>query len=239
MAYIEKFAYQKLNRETVDGRRLYSTPSGDRVPSVTTILDATKPESAKRALNEWRQKVGVERAQAITTEAANRGTKMHTYLEWYIRDGATKTLPDNPFHRPSWHMADTVISKGLANVNEFYGIEVPVYFPGVYAGTTDCVGRHAGHDSIIDFKQTNKPKKREWIDDYFIQLCAYSEAHNEVWHTNIKRGVIMMCVKPEVDKNYNVVTPPQYQEFIIENDEWEHYRSEWWRRVEQYYNNHG
>lgn len=236
MAYIEKFKYHQLSRQTVDGSRRYLTPDGDRVPSVTTILDATKPEEARQALNEWRRRVGTEKAQAITTEAANRGTKMHSYLEWYIRDGEIKPPPPNPFHRPSWHMAQRVIDLGLANCQEFWGIEVPVYFPGVYAGTTDCVGVQHNSDSIIDFKQSNKPKKREWIDDYFLQLCAYAEAHNEVYNTKIRRGVVMMCVKPLVDEQYNLIQPPEYQEFVIEGADFERYRSQWWHRVEQYYN---
>lgn len=236
MAYINKFNYQPLNRESVDGRRLYATPTGERVPSVTTILDATKPEERKQALHEWRKRVGVERAQQITTEAANRGTKMHSYLEWYIRDGVLKSEPGNPFHRPSWRMAQEVISKGLTNCQEFWGIEVPLYFPEVYAGTTDCVGVHNKTESIIDFKQTNKPKKREWIDDYFLQLCAYAEAHNEVYNTHINRGVVMMCVKPETDDKGHIVIQPEYQEFILEGKDWEHYRSQWWHRVEAYYN---
>jgi len=235
MTYNTKFNYHALTRETVDGSRRYLTPTGDRVPSVTTILDATKPEEKRQALHRWRQRVGVEKAKVITTEAASRGTKMHSYLEWYIRDGVIKSSPSNPFHRPSWHMASTVIEQGLSNCQEFWGIEIPLYFPEVYAGTTDCIGVHSGSESIIDFKQTNKPKKREWIDDYFIQLCAYAEAHNEVYGTKIRRGVIMMCVKPETDANANIITEPEYQEFILENSDWEHYRSEWWRRVEEYY----
>lgn len=236
MAYNNKFNYHTLARETVNGSRQYLTPGGERVPSVTTILEATKPEEKRQALQEWRKRVGAERAQQITTEAANRGTKMHSYLEWYIRDGEIKSEPQNPYHRPSWHMAQQVISQGLSNCQEFWGIEVPLYFPSVYAGTTDCVGIHHDSESIIDFKQTNKPKKREWIDDYFLQLCAYSEAHNEVYGTKIKRGVVMMCVKPLVDENYNIVSKPEYQEFTLEGSDWEHYRSQWWHRVEAYYN---
>jgi len=236
MAYINKFNYQSLSRQTVEGRRLYSTPTGTRVPSVTTILDVTKPEKNRQALNEWRKRVGTEKAQQITTEAANRGTKMHSYLEWYIRDDELKPSPSNPFHRPSWHMAQTVIQQGLVNCQEYWGIEVPLYFPEVYAGTTDCIGIHSSNESIIDFKQTNKPKKREWIDDYFIQLCAYAEAHNEVHGTKIQRGVVMMCVKPVVDEQCNIIERPEYQEFILEGSDWEHYRSQWWHRVEQYYN---
>ena len=235
--YNPKFNYQPLARQQVDGQRRYATPDGEKLPSVTTILDSTKPAETKKALQEWRNKVGHERAQQITTEAANRGTRMHTYLEHYVKEGKIKDRGSNPFSWPSHAMADVVINSGLKNVNEFWGIEVPLYFPKVYAGTTDCVGIHNDTESILDFKQSNKPKKREWIEDYFLQLAAYSEAHNELHGTNIKKGVILMCVKPEVDEQFNIVSPPKYQEFIIEGDEFEKYRSMWWSRVEQFYTN--
>jgi genome maintenance exonuclease 1 len=235
--YNPKFNYQSLSKVNLDGSRVYNTPDGEKLPSVTTILDATKTEEKKKVLQQWRNRVGHEAAKQISTEAANRGTKMHSYLEWYIRDGILKDKPGNIFHHPSWAMADSVIKQGLANCDEFWGIEVPLYFPKVYAGTTDCVGVHNGIPSILDFKQSNKPKKREWIEDYFLQLAAYSEAHNELHNTRINRGVIMMCVKPEVDNNGIIKSVPEYQEFILESTEFEKYRSMWWRRVEQYYTN--
>lgn len=224
-----------MTRQVVDGRRQYNTPDKNRVPSVTTILDATKPQEKVQALREWQQRIGVEKAQAITTQAANRGTKLHTYLENWVKNGSIGNEPGNPFHRSSYKMAETVVQQGLMNCQEFWGTEVAVYFPQVYAGTTDCVGIHQSYQSIIDFKQTNKPKKREWIDDYFLQLCAYAEAHNQVHNTDIRRGVIMMCVKPREDANGMPIATPEYQEFILEGSEYEKYRSLWWHRVEQYY----
>lgn len=224
-----------MERKEIDGKRRYVTPDGEHLPSVTTILDATKPPERVRALNEWKQRMGKERAQRITTEAANRGTKMHTFLEHYVKNGSIPTKPPNPFQHPSWHMAEVVISKGLTNCNEFWGTEIPLYYPQIYAGTTDCAGMHSGIESIIDFKQTNKPKKREWIDDYFLQLCAYAEAHNEVYGTNIQRGVVMMCVQPEVSSQGVITSISEYQEFILEGSEYSHYRDMWWRRLEQFY----
>ena len=233
--YNPRFNYQHIPRENVNGRRLYATPDGNRLPSVTTILDATKSEESKRALQNWRNRVGHEQAQAITTEAANRGTRMHTYLEQYVRDGVIKERGTNPFSWASHAMAHTVIEHGLKHVSEFWGIEVPLYFPGVYAGTTDGAGLHLNEESILDYKQTNKPKKREWIDDYFVQLCAYAEAHNELYGTCIKKGVILMCVKPDLDEHHNIVGEPKYQEFVLEGAEFEKYRTLWWKKVEQYY----
>jgi genome maintenance exonuclease 1 len=230
-----KFNYKSIPKETIDGKRLYATPDGQKLPSVTTILDATKSDESKKALQNWRNAVGHDKAQAITTEAANRGTRMHTYLENYIKTGELKDRGTNPFSWPSHAMAKVVINEGLKNVNEFWGIEIPLYFPSIYAGTTDGVGIHLGNECILDYKQTNKPKKREWIDDYFTQLCAYAEAHNELYGTKISKGVVLMCVKPEIDANNQIITQPQYQEFIIEGVEFQKYRSIWWKRVERYY----
>ena len=233
--YNPKFDYQPIPRVTIEGKRYYATPDGQNLPSVTTILDKTKPPEKVEALNQWRRRVGAEKAQQITTEAANRGTRMHTYLERYIKEGAVPPRGSNSFSWPSHAMADVVIKQGLKNVTEFWGVEIPLYFPSIYAGTTDGAGMHLNEECILDYKQTNKPKKREWVDDYFIQLCAYATAHNEVYGTKINKGVILMCVKPEVNDMGHVISSPQYQEFTIEGTEFAHYTGEWWNRVERYY----
>jgi len=236
--YNPKFDYKSIPRVTIEGKRFYSTPDGNNLPSVTTILDKTKSEEKKQILEQWRRRVGYEKAQQITTEAANRGTRMHTYLEQYVRDGAIKEPGSNPYTWPSHAMAKVVVDKGLKNVSEFWGIEVPLYFPGIYAGTTDGAGIHLNDEAILDYKQTNKPKKREWIDDYFMQLCAYAEAHNEVHGTRIRKGVVLMCVKPDVDEQFNIIKPPEYQEFVLEGAEFDKYRDLWWRKVEEFYLQH-
>ena len=156
----QRYNYAKIDRTTVDGKRHYCLPGGDKVPSVTTILDRTKPQEKIDALNNWRKRVGEKQAQAITTEAANRGTRMHSYLESYVLSDDMKPLPTNPYAHPSWFMAAEVILKGLSNVDEFWGSEVPVYYSGLYAGTTVCIGVWTCRPAIIDFKQSNKPKKR-------------------------------------------------------------------------------
>lgn len=227
---ISKYNYTPLARESVEGKRHYALPDGSRVPSVTTILEKTKPAEAKQALQEWRNRVGVERAQQITTEAANRGTRMHTYLERYVKNDDIGEFPSNPFAQPSWFMAAKVILDGLKHVDEYWGCEVPLYYSGLYAGTTDCVGVWKGQPAILDFKQTNKPKKREWIDDYFLQLAAYAAAHNDTHGTEINTGVILMCAKP-VDDNAD----PVYQEFVLEPKDFAYWSDQWMRRVELYY----
>jgi genome maintenance exonuclease 1 len=219
-----KYPYNTLNKETVNGSRHYVTPDGHRVPSVTTILDATKPEEAKQALREWRKRVGPAKAQQITTEAAGRGTRMHKWLENYIKTGNMGEPGTNPYSQQSFEMAQQIVENGLKNCTEYWGTEVSLYYPEIYAGTTDLVGIHAGSEAIMDHKQSNKVKKREWIDDYFIQLAAYSNAHNKVWGTNIRKGVIFMCT---ADK--------QYLEFIIEGKEFDKYSDLWFSRLEEYY----
>lgn len=233
--YVEKFSYAPLERETIDGKRKYATPDGNKLPSVTTILDSTKSEESRQALLNWRKRIGDEKARAITTEAANRGTRLHSYLERYIKNGSIPERGSNPFSWPSHSMAQEIINKGLVNVNEFWGTELPLFFPKIYAGTADCAGIHGGQEAIIDFKQSNREKKREYIDDYFLQLTAYAEAHNEIHGTKIRKGVIMMSVKPDLDKDGLMVGKPEYLEFILEGSEYERFRTLWWCRVEEYY----
>lgn len=233
--YNPKFDYQPLNRTSEDGKRLYLTPDGKKLPSVTTVLEKTKPEEKKQALQEWRNRVGHAQAQAITTEAANRGTRMHTYLEHYVKTGELRDRGSNPFGWASHAMAETVIQDGLKNVNEFWGVEIPLYFPSLYAGTSDGAGIHLAEESILDYKQTNKPKRREWIEDYFLQLAAYALAHNEVYGTNIRKGVVLMCVKPPVDADGRPTARPEYQEFVLEKAEFDYWADQWWRRLELYY----
>ena len=230
----QRYNYTPLNRTTVEGKRHYSLPDGSKVPSVTTILDRTKPAEAREALAKWRKAIGEERAQQITTEAANRGTRMHAYLESYILMDDLKPLPTNPFAHPSWFMAAEVILKGLCNVDEFWGSEVPVYYSGLYAGTTDCIGVWKGRPAILDFKQSNKPKKREYIEDYFLQLAAYAQAHNHTYGTNIRDGVILMAVQPKLLEDGTYSTP-EYLEFEVSGDEFDHWSNELTKRVELYY----
>jgi len=220
----ERYDYGSLKRKSVDGRRMYSTPDGLAVPSVTTILDKTKPEQAKKALREWKKRVGETKAAEITKEAAGRGTRMHAWLEQYVKEDRIDEPGSNPYSQQSHKMANIIVEQGLDKMEECWGTEVPLYFPQVYAGTTDCLGVYNGKPAIIDFKQTNKPKKTEWIGDYFMQLCAYAAAHNEVHGTDIQQGVILMCSKDF-----------QYQTWTIEGEDFEEYSRQWWTRVGEYY----
>ena len=229
-----RYEYDKIPRETVDGTRHYCLPDGSKVASVTSILEATKSQESRDALAAWRRNVGDRRAQEITTAAANRGTRMHSYLEHYIKTDDIKEFPSNPFAQPSWFMSAEIILNGLGQVGEFWGCEVPVYHSGLYAGTTDCIGTWHGEPAIIDFKQSNKVKQRAWIDDYFIQLTAYGQAHDHMHGTNISTGVILMCVQPTMLSDGTWSTP-QYLEFVIQGDEYRSWADQWISRVDQYY----
>ena len=221
---VKRFDYTKLSRTSLDGKRVYACPDGNAVASVTTILDSTKD---KTHLIEWRKRVGEETAKRITKEASGMGTRMHKYIENYINDGSWGTPGSNPYSQQAFKMPQKVHDNALKDVNEIWGSEVGLYFPKIYAGTTDCVGQYKGNPCIIDFKQTNKPKKKEWVEDYFLQLVAYAEAHNEVYGTDIKEGHVFMCSR-KLD----------YQQFDITPITYNHYKKEWWNRVEEYYIKH-
>jgi len=149
---------------------------------------------------------------------------MHAWLEQYVKEDRIDEPGSNPYSQQSHKMANIIVEQGLDKMEECWGTEVPLYFPQVYAGTTDCLGVYNGKPAIIDFKQTNKPKKTEWIGDYFMQLCAYASAHNEVHGTDIQQGVILMCSKDF-----------QYQTWTIEGEDFEEYSRQWWTRVGEYY----
>lgn len=223
MLFKPRYTYEKISRESINGKRHYCLPDGSRVPSVTTLLELTKPEEKKQALNEWRKRVGTDRAAEITKEAANVGTIMHKKLEEYCL-GRLGPPGSNQIQIQADQMARRVIDEGLVHLNECWGVEVPLYFSGLYAGTTDCVGVWKNDLAILDFKQSNRLKKKEWIDDYFLQLAAYIQAHDNTYGTSIPRGVILMCTRDCI-----------YQEFVIEGDELEMWKHRWWDRVEKFY----
>ena len=215
------YRYPKTQREKIEGKRHYVFDK-EKLPSVTTILSATESDEKRESLAAWRSRVGEDNATRIVDESAARGTAMHKILEKYILGEGYVDLTDIGLEAKN--MAVRVMEQGLCNVTEYYGTECTLYYPGLYAGQTDLVGIHKGQDAIIDFKQTNKPKRREWIDDYFMQLSAYAMAHNILFNTQITKGVVMMCSKD----NY-------YQEFIVEGEEFKKYAHNFLRRVDEYY----
>ena len=221
-----KYVYEKLKRVEVNGKRRYAAPGGPPVASVTTILSGTKDMTH---LHEWRRRVGHAKAQEITTEAAGVGTRMHKYLEDYVDNGVwTESAGSNPYAQQAYKMACIIRDEAMVHVDEIWGSEVPLYVPGIYAGTTDLVGVYKGNPCIMDFKQTNKPKKPEWVEDYYLQLTAYALGHNEIHGTDIREGHIFMCSRGL-----------EYQQFDLWPDEFAEWEQEWWNRCRQYYEKNG
>ena len=222
MKHNNKFIYPKSMREVINGKRHYNINEKEKLPSVTTIISATQSADKTASLAAWRVRVGEDQAARIVDTAGARGTAMHKILEKYIlKDGY---IDLTTVGREAHNMAIRVIEQGLCNVTEYYGLEATLYYPGLYAGATDMIAIHKGDEAIIDFKQTNKPKKREWIEDYCLQLAAYAMAHNFIYKTNITKGVIMMCSKDNF-----------YQEFIIQGLEFRKYMHMFLKKVDQYY----
>ena len=223
MIWNKKFDYPATMRSLVDGKRHYDIKQ-EKLPSVTTILSATQSEEKKKSLANWQARMGKQTADRIRDISAMRGTVMHTYLEGYINN--TPHLDLTSVGKEAGRMANIVVESGLGDLGEVWGSEVTLYYPGLYAGQTDVVGIYNGRESIIDFKQTNKPKQREWIDDYFTQLAAYAMAHNHVYGTAIQSGVILMCSKDGF-----------FQKFEVFDKEFQGYMHTFLKKVDQYYAN--
>ena len=187
MKLIKKYDYTSLKRE--DGEtRLYLTPDGESLPSVTTILSKAKDKSF---LKKWRNRVGDKEAERIMRESAQIGTALHLYIERLVNKKGYKDLTE--IGKTAQKMAEVIIKEGLKDITDVWGSEVNLYYPGKYAGTADMIALYQGRPAIIDFKQSNRPKKREWVQDYLMQLSAYAMAHNKLFNTDIDQGVILMC----------------------------------------------
>ena len=162
MKWNKLYKYPKSKRELLKGVRHYDVDD-KKLPSVTTILQATQDVEKAESLKRWAQKVGQAEAERVKNTAAKRGTAMHSYLEAYLQGGKVLDLRD--VGREASGMAETIIAKGFNDIEEIWGSEVTLFYPNLYAGATDLCGIYQGRESIIDFKSSNKPKKAEWIDD--------------------------------------------------------------------------
>jgi len=222
MQWNNKFVYPKSTRSIIQGSRHYMV-NEENLPSVTAILKATESEEKKAKLAEWKQRVGYKQAEIISREATSRGSSMHDYLEKFLLGKLNMDLlGDNALEKM---MADQIIENGLRNkLNEIWGCEATLHYPGKYAGAADCIGVYENKETIIDFKQSNKPKKEEWISEYFLQLSAYSLAHDKVYGSNITQGVILLCTKDNI-----------FQRFIIDADILKKYQDQFLKKVEQFY----
>jgi hypothetical protein len=217
------YDYPKSMRSLINNKRHYEVGE-EKLPSVTTILSACQSDEKKESLARWKAKMGDRAADKVRDDAAERGTAMHKYLEAHIDGTGLKDL--TPLGVQAETMAHKIIESGLRDLSEVWGQEVTLYYPGLYAGATDVVGIFDGQPTIIDFKQSNKPKRREWIEDYFEQLGAYCMAHNYVYGTKIQSGVILMCTKDFM-----------FQKFEVSGREFVRYQHAFLKKVDQYHQN--
>ena len=221
MKWNKQYKYPKSSRSLIEGNRHYDV-SNEILPSVTTILAATQSKEKEESLARWKAKVGENEAERVRNEAATRGTLMHSFLEYYVR--GEKLLDTTDEGQVASGMGQVIIDQGLKDMEEVWGSEVTLFYPGLYAGSTDLCGIYGGRESIVDFKQTNKPKRREWIEDYFVQLGAYAMAHDVVYKTCVDQGVILMCSKDGY-----------FQKFTSNGKEFTSYKHKFLAKVDQYY----
>lgn len=228
MAYlinvVKRYKYESLLRNDSPEGRKYVTAAGESLPSVTTVLDATKDKSH---LDAWVKNVGEEEANRIKNEAAMVGTHMHGCLERFIKHRPIE-VPTSWLAVKGYRMAMTLAENFFPNLTEVWGSEVNVYYPQKYAGSTDMAGVYRNKSAIVDFKQANRMKKRDWIEDYFHQLAAYALAHDAVHGTEIQQGVVLMASQDG-----------QVQEFVSVGREWAQYKQAWFARLEGFYALHG
>ena len=222
MNIIKKYEY--LDFDNIDdpetGKRVYACPDGSFLPSVTTILSETKDYTF---LNQWRGRIGDEEADRQVKEAINVGNLMHKSVEQHIL-GEERKIKGNLVHRKARQLADRIIARGLSSVDEVWGIEVPLYFPGAYAGRTDLVGQFDGEPSVMDHKNSKKIKKEEWVEDYYYQGCAYCLAHNEMYGSKIHQVVLFMASREDDD----------YKTFILNGAKFDDYTDKWIRKLETF-----
>ena len=223
MRLVDKYVYPKSTRESIQGLRHYAIDGREeKLPSVTTVLSKTKSKEDSESIQRWIKRVGEKEADKIKSEAAARGTAMHKYLEDLIL--GQRSLDLTNLGQQAQKMAEVIVERGLNDCSEIYGTEAVLYYPGLYAGSCDLIAKYKDKVSIIDFKQTNKPKQREWIGDYFLQMGAYGMAHDAVYGTAIEQGVIMMCSKDGY-----------YQQFVIEGEEFRQAKHDFLTRLNQFY----
>lgn len=183
---------QPINRVTIDGVRYYETPTGEKYPSVTTVLKGHYHKK-KDGIIKWRKRVGVKEANRITTQAASRGTGLHKICERYIGNEPDFDRKAMPTTLVDFVNVQTILDKNLSVV---LGIEFPLFSHTLKtAGTSDLVCIWGNTPSIVDFKTSRKYKKEEWIEDYFVQSTAYGMMVNENYAIDIEQVVVIVLVE--------------------------------------------
>ena len=217
-----KYSYPNLERVEENEMRFYRDSNNDLVPSVTTVLDATGDKSG---ITQWRRKVGPAQADAIVQESTLIGSAVHEAIENYLlgKSWSNFTEDRNGFLAKS--ISSKFISSCLNGIDEVWGLESGLILDGLYAGTADCIGVYKGLPAIIDFKTAKKLKRKDWIEDYFLQCSAYANAHNVMFETSINDLVILM-----VDRDL------LFKEFHIKKDEFSLYTDRWKKRLIKFHN---
>ena len=215
---MNKYTYPILERVDTEIGRFYKDSKLNLVPSVTTVLSNTSNKAD--GIADWRMKVGDEEANRIIKQSTDIGTSVHLAIENYLNNKNWDDFGSSYEEKISQEITKRFISDGLTKITEIWGLEVGLILDNLFAGTADCVGTYSGIPSLIDFKTAKKVKKREWIEDYFLQGCAYANAHNVMFNSNIKQIVILM-----VDRDLI------FKEFIIQENEFKYFTEKWKKRL--------
>ena len=210
----KKYPYKQYNRFSDTTGRKYLVDNV-KVPSVTTILSATKD---MRQLNNWRRRVGEKEADRIMNQASTIGTEMHQVLEYYLSGGGYYN--DMEEGAKPRMMAKTILDN--IKIDEVWGNEISLEYQNKFAGTCDMTAVVYGKPSIVDWKQANRPKKEEWVDDYKHQLGAYYLAHTANYGP-IEQGVVSICTRDL-----------KYQEFRLSEADLKEYADKFLNRLEQF-----
>jgi len=214
----QKYNYPTLERVDLDTGRHYLDSNQKPVPSVTTVLSATS--KSKDGLIQWKNRVGEEEADRIVKQSTDIGTAVHEAIENYLNGKPWNRFEETYDQLLAKKISKKFVSDGLQGITEIWGLEVGLILDNLYAGTADCVGTYNNIPTLIDFKTAKKIKKREWIEDYFLQGCAYANAHNVMFDTKIEQIVILMVDRDEI-----------FQEFIVRPTEFNFLTRKWKNRL--------
>ena len=218
------YQYPELTRVEKNNVRYYQDSLSNLAPSVTTILSATGDHSG---IDAWKRRVGPKTAKAVVDEATTIGTAVHLAIENYLYGKEWEQFTEDKMGMLAHQIAKRFICDCLGDIDEVWGLESGLVLDGLYAGTADCIGIFRGKPTIIDFKTAKKIKRKDWIEDYFLQGAAYANAHNVMYKTNIESIAILM-----VDRDL------LFKEFLVNSKEFNSYTEKWKKRLIDYYKTH-
>ena len=218
-----KYIYPKLERVDTEMGRHYIDSTNKPVPSVTTVLSGTS--KSKDGLTKWRNRVGDEEADRVIKQSTDIGTAVHEAIEKFLNKESWNDFGDTSDQKMAKNISHKFVNDALDGITEIWGLEVGLILDNLYAGTADCVGLYKNVPTLIDFKTAKKIKKRDWIEDYFLQGCAYANAHNVMFETDIQQIVILM-----VDRNLI------FQEYIVRPTEFSYLTRKWKNRLIEFNN---